>query len=141
MIRTLVAVAHQGEAGHRPPDVTLKALKRLFHFTNMSKTVTHMAGNCLQCIKNRRGEWVTRPMGSAVLGERPNEVLHIDFFWIGPDYQLTIKDSLTSYCRLCATTDCKARTAATHLMQWFAGYGPNANGSSRTAALTSRTAS
>ena len=124
MIRTLVAVAHQGVAGHRPPDVTLKALKQLFHFTDMSKTVKHMVGDCLQCIKNRRGEWVTRPMGSAVLGERPNEVLHIDFFWIGPEYQLTIKDSLTSYCRLCATTDCKARTAATHLMQWFADYGP-----------------
>jgi site-specific DNA-cytosine methylase len=123
LVASIIAVAHQGVSGHRPPDVTLKTLKKLFYFDNMASTVKNMVGNCLQCLKNRKGDWVTRPMGSALLGDSPNEVIHMDFFYIGPQYQLTIKDSLTGFCRLCLTKDCTALSAATELVKWFADFG------------------
>ena len=91
----------------------------------MQDDVSSTLKGCWQCMKNASGDTVARPLGTTMMGEYPNEVIHMDFFYIQREsYQLTIKDSLTNYCMLFWYQSPSATNAAHGLLQWFAAFGP-----------------
>ena len=51
----LLAVAHQGPAGHRGRDVTYQAISGHCVWTCMQKDTAAFVRNCLQCIKDHTG--------------------------------------------------------------------------------------
>lgn len=59
--------------------------------------------SCIHCIVSRNGERILHLLASALHGERPNEVIHSDFIYIGPaersnlKYLLIIKYDISSY--------------------------------------------
>ena len=120
LIKSIVAVAHQGRAGHRPGAVTRRAVERHFSWKALGRDVTSVVKSCLQCLKNSAGEFVPRPMAMTLLGEFPNEVVHFDFVYMRPGFQLTIKDSLSGFCKLSYHEHCTADEAAQGLMEWIA---------------------
>ena len=126
LLLSIIAVAHQGPSGHRMAATTCDAVESLFSFSDMRRDVAAQVQNCLQCIKNAAGTSVPRPLGATVLGEKPGEVVHMDFFFMGPaeppngDYQLTIADGLTGYVKLSVHDDCTAYQASSALLEWIA---------------------
>ena len=59
--KSLFAVAHQGQAGHRGAKATEAALKEKFFWTTMKDDCAKWRGACLQCIKLSDGAKVLRP--------------------------------------------------------------------------------
>ena len=53
----LYAIAHQGPAGHRGKEATLKRLQPHFWWTNMETEVEKRREQCLQCVKLANGKW------------------------------------------------------------------------------------
>ena len=124
-VASIVATAHQGVSGHQGGEATERTIRKVFYFSDMHETVKNLVKQCLQCQKNTAGELVPRPFGNALLGTKPNEVLHMDYFWIGDGtFCLTIKDSFSKYCRLRRCADCTAASAASKLCEWFGDFGP-----------------
>lgn len=76
----LYTVAHQGPAGHRGKDSTLKRLLPHFWWTNMEVEVEKRRAQCLQCIKLANGKKIPRPMGSQLIAEQAGEVMMMDYF-------------------------------------------------------------
>ena len=74
------------------------------------------------------GEVIPRPLATALHGERPNEVLHMDFLYVGPvidgkKYLLILRDDHSSYVRLWAATAATAEEAAIALIDWVGAFG------------------
>ena len=124
LITALVAVAHQGPAGHRSKAVAMKALKELFVFRDLEATVERIIGGCLQCIKGAPGTSVARPLGQTLLGQKPCEVITCDFFSMGKGhgYQLSVKDTFSGYCQLTWHPSPSAYEAMLGLQQWCSAY-------------------
>lgn len=68
-------------------------------------------------------------MATALHAQNPNEVVHMDYLYIGPatkgnlKYVLLLKDDLSSYCWLYPAAAPDAHTAATALAKWMAAFG------------------
>lgn len=83
---------------------------------------------CLHCIITRAGEVVPRPIGQAIHAASANEVIHVDYLYIGigtqgKNYILIIRDDLSSYVWLWPTTDCTAESAVEAMCQWICVFG------------------
>jgi transposase InsO family protein len=68
------------------------------------------------------------PLGEALHGEEPNEVLHMDFISMGPsregfEYVLVIKDDVSKFVWLLPAKNADSTTVADGLLQWFASFG------------------
>jgi transposase InsO family protein len=68
------------------------------------------------------------PLGEAVHAERPNQVLHLEFLFMGPvttgqKYILILKDDFSGFRMLHHCTNAESETTVTALMQWFTLFG------------------
>ena len=88
---------------------------------------TSFVHGCLHCIATRTGEVVPRPYGHSLHGARPNEVLHVDFLFMGTSstqmsYVLIIRDDLSSYVWLYPTQGATSDAAAEALVMYIAVF-------------------
>lgn len=125
----IVVEGHCGERGHRAYEATLEAIKETYWWSNIKQDVREFTQACIHCIISRNGERIPRPLATAIHGEKPNEVIHMDFLYMGPaeesnmKYLLLIKDDLSSYAWLypCERADSDVATSA--LAKWMACFG------------------
>ena len=94
----------------------------------MKKDVDALVRDCLHCIVTRTGEKVPRPLGHAMHGDSPNEVVHLDFLYMGRSssekvYVLLIRDDLSGYVWLWPTEEANAACAAEALCVWLGVFG------------------
>ena len=80
----LMVISHCGSVGHREADATKSILKEKYAWKYMDDDVDKFVRGCFHCILSRTGEIIPRPSASALHGEKPNEVIHLDFFYMGP---------------------------------------------------------
>ena len=80
----LMVVSHCSTMGHRGADATNSVLCEKFYWNELDRDVEVFVGQWFHCILTRSGELIPRPLGTALYGERPNEVLHMDFLYIEP---------------------------------------------------------
>lgn len=86
----------------------------------MKEDIRELTRACVHCIISRSGEQVRRPLSTALHDKKPNEVVHMDFLYMGPanenaiKYLLLIKDDVNSYYWLlpCSNADSEAVTSA-----------------------------
>lgn len=124
----LLIVSHCGSMGHRGKDSTESVLREDFTWNHLSSDVASFVQGCLHCIMTRTGEVVPRPLGHALHGDRPNEVLHMDYLYMGAstgqqEYLLVIRDDLSSYVWLWPTESATSEAAADALTTWIAVFG------------------
>ena len=123
----LMVVSHCGIMGHRGADATKSVLRETFFWNELDKDVEVFVGQCFHCILTRSGKLIPRPLATALHGERPNEVLHMDFLYMGPDidgkkYLLILRDDHSSYVRLWASTAVIAEEAAIALIDCVGAF-------------------
>ena len=75
----LCIIAHAGgNSGHLGYQASAQKLTQFFHWKNCIDDMKKVCSVCLHCLPTRGGVRVPRPLGIQVLGERPNEVIHMD---------------------------------------------------------------
>lgn len=87
----------------------------------MKKDSKEFIQSCIYRIISRNGERISRPLATALHGEKPNEVIHADFLYMGPaeennlKYVLIIKDDICSYTWLCPSKNADSDAGTTAL--------------------------
>ncbi len=94
----------------------------------MHSDVDQFVRNCLHCLTTRRGDTVPRPLRSAIHGTHPNEILHMDYLYMGPGvddkkYLLVLRDDLSSYVWLWSAGSCTSEHAEDALSNWIGAFG------------------
>jgi Integrase zinc binding domain len=75
--------AHCRSAGHGAYEATLGAIKEYVAWTTMAKDVKVFVQNCLHCVVTIPGDKVPGQLGTKLHANKPNEILHFDFLYIG----------------------------------------------------------
>ena len=124
----LIVSSHCGVMGHRGKDATLSTLRENFYWKTMEKDVSVFIKECIHCIMTRSGKMVPRPLAHALHGENPNDVIHMDFLYMGPSteqkrYLLLLKDDHSSVVWLWPTDACTSEEAASALIHWIGSFG------------------
>ena len=124
----MYAAAHQGIAGHRGREATLKRVKEAVFWTTMTKDVCAWHDDCLQCIKLCDGSVVPRPLGETLVAERPGEVLMLDYIDMGEEsdgmrYNLMCVDRFARQVELVPAASPTSIVATQAVLQWSARYG------------------
>lgn len=104
------------------------SVREAFVWERMSDDVAAFVRSCLHCIVTQTGEVVPRPLGHGLHGESPNEVIHVDFLFMGASnssvkYLLVIRDDLSSYVWLWPAAAAPSDAAAEALATWIAVFG------------------
>ncbi|KAH9109322.1 hypothetical protein AeMF1_015599 [Aphanomyces euteiches] len=120
-------VAHAGAAGHRRIDATTASVEEMFEWRTTKADVKGFVSACLHCIVVD-GESVPRPWGEALHATKTNELIHFD--WVsfpqaanGVKKVLVIKDDMSGFVRLHASSTATAAETAAALMEWFSLFG------------------
>ena len=124
----LYAAAHQGLAGHRGRETTLKRVKREVFWSTMDQDIRRWHADCLQCLKLSDGSSIPRPDGTTLIAEKPGEVMMMDYIDMGEEsegkrYILMCADKYSRLVELeaaAAPTSIKATQAT---LRWSARYG------------------
>eukprot|EP00171_Calliarthron_tuberculosum_P001006 IDg1006t1 len=124
----LMVVAHCGTMGHRGVAATESVIREDFIWANLSKDAAEFVKNCIHCIMTRTGEMVPRPLGTALHGNKPNDIIHMDYLYMGTStcemkYSLILRDDLSSYVWLWDAKSANSETAAAALARWIACFG------------------
>ncbi|MDR3425806.1 DDE-type integrase/transposase/recombinase, partial [Silvimonas sp.] len=128
----LCVVAHQGEAGHRGIDNTLRLLNERFVWPNIENDVRTYVRQCLHCLRARGGRKVPRPWGDTLHANGAHQVLHFDFMFVRAadastdheyQYTLVIMDGFSRFVELVPSARADASTAVNALIGWFSRYG------------------
>jgi len=124
----ICVIAHCGRGGHRGLAATFENIRPHFFWKNMRTDITTFCNTCLHCLSTCGGDRVPRAMGHALHAEKPNELIHFDFLYMGPgdgdfSYILIIKDDASSFVWLEAVEAADAKTAASTLLKWFSLFG------------------
>jgi len=124
----VMVVSHSGTIGHRGQDASLSILSEDFWWDTMKEDVAALVRGCLHCLVSRTGEIIPRPLSHALHGCFPNEVVHMDFLYMGAGkcgkkYILIIRDDFSAYVWLWPTDSCTAEAAAEALGQWPGVFG------------------
>jgi hypothetical protein len=120
--------AHCRSARHRAYEATLCAIKENVTWTTMAKDVKVFVQNCLHCVANIPGDKVPRPLGTQLHAAKPNEILQIDFLYIGLSrdgkylYILLLKNDLSGYLWLVPCRIANAAATVDALTRWFAVF-------------------
>ena len=74
----------------------------------------------MHCLVSRTGEIVTRPLGTALHGQRPNEVVHCDYLYMGSSikdhkYVLLLRDDHSGFIWLWMTKAANSAETASAL--------------------------
>lgn len=94
----------------------------------MYEDVRELVKTCYHCLVSRAGGVIPRPLGHALHGKNPNEVIHMDFLYLGKGvedkkYDLVIRDDLSSYTWLWAAEAATSGVAAQALCVWIGAFG------------------
>ena len=124
----ILTISHGGVAGHRGKEVTESVIREAFWWKSLTKDVNAFVEVCLHCMVSRGGERVPRPLGSSLHGEVPNEVVHMDFLFMGASvekdkYILILRDDFSSYVWLWPCVAANAEAAADALSTWVGSFG------------------
>ena len=124
----VIFISHCDIGGHPGKAATESIIRENFCWGSVQEDVSEFVRACIHCIITRAGEVVTRPLGSALHGKTPNEVVHIDFLYMGPGigdlkYVLVVKDDLSGFVWLRAASTATGYFAADVLSQWVASFG------------------
>ena len=123
----LAIIAHTGPAGHRGRRSTARTLKQHFFWHTQKKDIENFVQSCIHCISTTGGEKVPRPLGPAVHGTAPNDLLQFDYIEIGPSrnadkYILMLRDDHSDYKWLFAFPNTAAENAAQAIVDWCAAF-------------------
>ena len=126
-LRVLVA-AHAGLSGHRGIRVSTNVLKSHFYWKSLTKDMETFCRSCIHCMLSSSSEVMPRPLGHSLHAEKPNQLLHFYYWYIGPSdggnvYVLIIKDDFSSYVWLIPCTAANADTTVDALIRWFSAFG------------------
>lgn len=93
----------------------------------IASDVQYFVRRCLHCVSVVGGPPMPRP-GEATRVERPNELIHWDYLFLGASSDdekciLVIKDDASKYVWLFAVSAATAETTYACLMEWFAAFG------------------
>ncbi|KAG2830114.1 hypothetical protein PC129_g9257 [Phytophthora cactorum] len=121
-------VGHVSVAGHRGLETTLAALQQRFWWNDLPADATYFVRHCLHCMSVVGGPPVPRPLGEAMHADRPNELIHWDYLYMGASstndkYILVIKGDASKFVWFFAVPDATADTTYNCLMEWFAVFG------------------
>ena len=124
----LLVVSHCGSMGHRGAAATKSVLKEMFYWKDMDRDAENFVSKCFHCILTRSGGLIPRPIATALHGQKPNEVLHMDFLYMGPGinnrkYILVLRDDLSSYVWLWPAEKAESEEAAAALTNWIGAFG------------------
>lgn len=57
--------------------------RALFYWTYMTEDTYTFVKSCLHCIATESGDMIPRPSGHALHANRTNELIHIDYCYMG----------------------------------------------------------
>lgn len=126
--RRLMIVAHGGLNGHRGVKLTLQRLKEHdISWPGMEATVKAFVKACVHCRANAP-ILHKRMFGIALRGKARNDVLHMDFLYMGKSrddykYLLVLEDGFTGFALLHKAVTCDAKEAAEGILQWISLFG------------------
>jgi transposase InsO family protein len=123
----LLVVAHFSVGGHRGATVTADIVKKKFWWSTLDTDVKLFVSKCLHCA-SASGDWMHRPLGEALHADKPNELLHFDYVYMGKsddgyEYLLVIKDDASKFVWLLPAKSADSGFVADSLIQWFASFG------------------
>ncbi|KAF0735458.1 hypothetical protein Ae201684P_022368 [Aphanomyces euteiches] len=120
-------VAHAGAAGHRRIDATTASVEEMFEWRTTKTDVKSFVSACLHCMVVD-GESMPQPWGEALHATKPNGLIHFD--WVsfpqaanGVKHVLVIKDDMSGFVRLHASSTATSAETAAALMEWFSLFG------------------
>lgn len=127
-IQRVMIIAHCGLHGHRGKIAMEKVINSIFSIAQLSKKMDMFLKNCLLCKHVREGKLIQRPWDEHVIAKERNEVLHMDFCYMGESYGstkyiLVLKDELTHFCELVACDSASSDVAAAAIMDWNKRFG------------------
>lgn len=128
-LRLLIA-SHCWGAGHRNFAATLANLQdgRGYSWPSLLDDVRTFVNGCLHCRSSDGPYRIPRPWAEALHATRPNEILHMDWLYIGVSlaghlYILIVKDDLSSYVWLRPFIHADAASTVALLRDWMAAFG------------------
>ncbi|KAG3206635.1 hypothetical protein PC128_g578 [Phytophthora cactorum] len=121
-------VGHFGVAGHRGVATTLEKIANEVFWKNIEKDIEFFVRRCLHCASTLGGPPQPRLLGEAMHAERPNELIHWDYLYMGDStsgetYVLVIKDDASKFVWLVPCEAADAETTFHCLMVWFSSFG------------------
>jgi Integrase zinc binding domain/Integrase core domain len=124
----ICVMSHTGLGGHRGLKTTTDRIASLFHWRTLEEDVRTFCQSCLHCVATIGGDRVHRPLGEAMHADKPNELLHMDFHFMGPSYTmesylLLLKDDLSGYLWLWPCRKADSATTVEALVTWFTTFG------------------
>ena len=120
--------SHENLGGHFDIKETTRKIIEYVAWTTCKTDIARWVEHCLHCRRNKGGIKSNRPFGKQYHGEFPNDVLFLDFLFIGESkktkhkWVLIIKDSFSGFIRIfpCNTPD--SYSASFGLYNWFCDY-------------------
>lgn len=124
----ILVVSHCGSMGHQERNATLSVVREDFDWDGVAGDVTALVRGRLHCLVTRTGERVPRPLGHAMHGDRPKEVVHLDFLFMGESseherYLLILRDDVSGYVWLWPSEHASSEAAAEALATWMTSFG------------------
>ncbi|KAG3194621.1 hypothetical protein PC128_g9193 [Phytophthora cactorum] len=124
----ICVVGHFGVAGHRGVATTLEKIANEFFWKNIEKDIEVFVRRCLHCASTLGGPPQPHLLGEAMHAERPNELIHWDFLYMGDStsgetYVLVIKDDASKLVWLVPCEAADAETIFHCLTDWFSIFG------------------
>ena len=98
----VIVASHCGACGHRAIGATESIIRESFDWSTLHEDVSTFVKGCLHCLVSQSGEIVPRPLGTALHVQQTNEVVHLDYLFMGPSksenrYLLLMRDDLSGY--------------------------------------------
>src|SRR6185436_1368881 len=115
--------------GHLGYQAACTKLSQYCYWPNMSKDMRELCNSCLHCLPTRGGVRIPRPLGEAIHGHSPNQVVHLDWLYIMPaekkgthnfQWNLIIRDDLSGYIRVTPAAVPDSIITVDALMDWRA---------------------
>ena len=79
----ICSVGHCLRAGDRGSENTRTAIKEYFFRTTMEEDIENYCKSCLHCPVTSGGMHVPRPLRHAPRSDKPNELIHFEFLFMG----------------------------------------------------------
>ena len=119
----IFVISHAGYMGHRGIKPTMQTIQELYFWDTMETDVKAWCEGCLCCLLGKTSVPIARPFGEMIRGEKPNEVLHLDYMYLYKAWHLVIKDDVSLYFDLHEVDDLTAESTVDKVIDWFVRYG------------------
>ena len=124
----VMVVSHCGLCGHRGQESSESIVRENFYWRTLKDDMATFVRKCLHCLLTRSGEMVPRPLGQALHASRVNEVIHMDYLYMGTStgkekYLLIIRDDLSGYIWLWPADGPTSEVVSEALTMWIAVFG------------------